>query len=759
MKTFIRIMRDADNLVTITMDSPGKPVNTFSPPMLAELSAAIDEVEQSHPAGLIFASAKKRSFSAGADLFEVRKMNAEQLSEYLARGQALFQRIAQLPFPTVAAINGDCLGGACELALACKWRVAADETSISIGLPEVKLGLIPAWGGTTRLPLLLGLRRALPILLAGKTMPPRKAVKVGLIDEVVRPEALNAAANRLVRSPAKDRRLPTIDRAIAGVAAMRNKILDTARSKTRQQTFGNYPAPMAVLDVVQTAYENGITAGLTAERHAILECTSTDAGRNLLRLFFLRQGAKKEAMALAQSAAQREKGGQVPLLESARVIGGKSRNVPLSPADESRSVPLIADGLPEVKYAAVIGGGTMGAGIAHALARAGIFVRLVEVDAKAMSAALGRIKKMLDDDVASGRLDRLAARQVFNRISPTIDWTGLELADLVVEAVLETLEHKREVFSKLDRLTRPTAVLASNTSSLRIDDIAQATLHPERVVGLHFFNPVPKMPLMEIVRGSHSDAASLAIAVAVAGRIGKTPVLVNDSVGFLVNRILMPYLAEALVMADEGTPITAIDHAMKAWGMPMGPFELLDEIGLDIAAHVLKSLESGSPPPASVVKTFAQATAQRWLGKKTGRGFYHHGEKKPTPNAELLEILTAGHPPVVESCDENIQRRLVLPMVNEAAKLLAEHVTDSTDTIDLATVMGLGLAPFRGGIVQYANSMGTEKIVSQLEDLAVRHGPRFAPAALLKHAAMDDHALRPASLSSLEQNRNVVSAG
>jgi 3-hydroxyacyl-CoA dehydrogenase/enoyl-CoA hydratase/3-hydroxybutyryl-CoA epimerase len=738
MDSFLKISRDADNVVTLTMDSPGKPVNTFSPQMLAELSTAIDELERSHPAGVIFASAKNRSFSAGADLFEVRKMNPEQLGEYLARGQALFERIAQLPFPTVAAINGDCLGGACELALACKIRVAVDDASVSIGLPEVKLGLIPAWGGTTRLPRLLGLRRALPILLAGKTMPPRKAVKVGLIDEVVRPEALIAAANRLVRTPKPDRHLPTLDRLIANLPAMRNKILDTARSKTREQTHGNYPAPMALLDVVQIGYENGIAAGLTAERHAILECTATDAGRNLLRLFFLRQGAKKQALSQLHSSKTMS---SVPI-----IAGGEMSSVPISvkPVD--------------VKYAAVIGGGTMGAGIAHALARAGMFVRLVEVDAKAMSAGLRRIKKMLDDDVAAGRLDRLAARQVLNRVSPTIDWTGLELADLVVEAVLETIANKREVFSKLDRLTRPTAVLASNTSSLRIDDIAQATLHPERVIGLHFFNPVPKMPLVEIVRGSHSDEVSLATAVAVAGRLGKTPVLVNDAPGFLVNRILTPYLAEALMMAGEGTPIPAIDQAMKAWGMPMGPFELLDEIGLDIAAHVLKSLENGAAAPASVQKMFAQATAQRWLGKKTGRGFYHHDEKKPTPNAELLETLTAGHPPVVESSDANIKQRLVLPMVNEAAKVLQEHVTDSADTIDLATVMGLGLAPFRGGIVQHANTVGTEKIVGQLEELVVRHGPRFAPAPLLKHAAMDHHALKGVSLPPVEQNKNVVNA-
>jgi 3-hydroxyacyl-CoA dehydrogenase/enoyl-CoA hydratase/3-hydroxybutyryl-CoA epimerase len=350
---------------------------------------------------------------------------------------------------------------------------------------------------------------------------------------------------------------------------------------------------------------------------------------------------------------------------------------------------------------------------------------------------------MLDDDVAAGRLDKLAARHTFNRVSPTTEWTGLELADLVIEAVLETIEAKREVFSKLDRLCRPTAVLATNTSSLRLADIAQATLHPERVVGLHFFNPVPKMPLVEIVRGPHSDDASLASAVALAGRIGKTPVLVNDAAGFLVNRILVPYLAEALVMAGAGTSIVTIDDAMKRWGMPMGPFELLDEIGLDIAAHVLKTLGGGTPLPPNVVAAIGQAQQHKWLGKKTGRGFYVHPEKrgkKPTLHAELAAMLSPGAAAPMSdqsTLRDAIQWRLVLPMVNEAARVLEEGVTDSTDAIDLAMVMGTGLAPFRGGIVQFANTVGVEEIVLQMDELAAKHGPRFEPGKSLREAARD----------------------
>ncbi|HSV15105.1 MAG TPA: 3-hydroxyacyl-CoA dehydrogenase NAD-binding domain-containing protein, partial [Tepidisphaeraceae bacterium] len=739
MDNAVHISTDADRVMTVTMDLPGKPVNTCSSQMLDELSQAIDKIERERPAGVIFASAKARSFNAGADLFDIRKMSRDQTAEYLKRGQSLFARIASLPVPTIAAINGDTLGGGCELALACTYRVAVDDTSISIGLPEVKLGLIPAWGGTTRLPRLIGLRNALPILLAGKTMPPRKAQRAGLVDEVVRREALLAAAKRIVLSKHAPHRPARLDRAADKLAVARNRMIDTGRRKTMAMTYGNYPAPLSLLDVLRAGYERGLDAGLEAERQAIIDLTATDTGRNLLRVFFLRQGAKKAATGCLT-------GGVAATPASPVAAAGTQA----SQLQEQQSTG------PEVRYAAVIGGGTMGAGIVHALIRAGIPVRLVEVNPQAVSAALGRIKKMLDDDVAMGKLDKLAARHTFNRVSPTTDWTGLELADFVVEAVLETIEAKREVFSKLDRLCRPTAVLATNTSSLRLADIEQATLHPERIVGLHFFNPVPKMPLVEVVRGPHSDDASLATAIALAGRMGKTPVLVNDAPGFLVNRILVPYLAEALLMASEGRSILSIDDAMKRWGMPMGPFELLDEIGLDIAAHVLKSLGGVSPPPAKVVAAIGQAQQRKWLGKKTGRGFYVHRDKrgaKPVLNEELGAMLAptaAGPLSPDESLRESIQWRLVLPMVNEAARAIEEGVTDSTDTIDLAMVMGTGFAPFRGGLMQFANTTGAEEIVRRMDELAGKRGARFEPAKLLREAARERRTIGASPPTAIE---------
>ncbi len=381
----------------------------------------------------------------------------------------------------------------------------------------------------------------------------------------------------------------------------------------------------------------------------------------------------------------------------------------------------------------------MGAGIVYSLARAGIQVRLIEVDPKAVSAGLSRVRKNFEDDVKGGRMTLLEAKHAMNRVVPSTQWTGLKLADIAIEAVVEKMPLKREIFAKLDRLTRPDCVLATNTSSLGVTEMAQATVRPNRVVGLHFFNPVPKMPLVEVVRTSQSDDQSLATAAGLAAKIGKTAVLVKDTPGFLVNRILIPYLAEALLLASEGTSIVTIDEAMKKWGMPMGPFELLDEIGLDVSAHVLNSLADQigrDRVPAS--PAVEKALAQGWLGKKSGRGFYIHGSKKgqkPVVNSELTTLLAEPTSSILDLDHSRIAWRLVLPMVNEAARLLEEGVVENTEAIDLAMVLGTGFAPFRGGLARFADSVGIEAIVAQMRETAARHGSRFTPASLLTELA------------------------
>lgn len=685
---------DQDGVLIVHIDVPDQSVNTFTPQVLNELEELIVPLEQrlTTPQGVIFTSAKPKSFVNGADLFTMYAMDRNEQTTFLKQGQQLFDRIANLPVPTVAAINGPCLGGGLELALACMWRVASDVGSINIGLPESKLGILPAWGGTTRLTRMLGPISALPLLLAGKTMPPRQAVRNGLIDEVVRPEALLAAAHRLLKRKPPARRLSLINRAVIWSDLLTNKVCEKARQQTCEKSYGNYPALDKVIDTVHTACHAGHKAGLHAERESLRQLAPTAACCNLMRLFFLRQDLKK------------------------------------SVRDQVTEPPV------PVKQAAVIGGGTMGAGIVHTLVRSGIPVRLIEVNEAAVSGALSRIRKLLDNDRKSNRLSPLEARAALHRVSPTTDYTGLKLADIVIEAVAEDIHLKREIFAKLDRLTRSDAVLASNTSSLSIAEMAEFTEYRGRIIGLHFFNPVPKMPLVEVVRGPQSADQALATAIELAQRVGKTPILVGDAPGFLVNRVLIPYLAEALVLATEGTPFDQVDEAMKTWGMPMGPFELLDQIGLDVVSSILASFRGKLGAHLVVPDVVERVIENDWLGRKNGRGFYIYGRKgRRSVNRVLAKLIAGDHPPTDTPIDqETVQWRLVLPMVNEAAQLLVSGVVDSADTIDLATVLGLGFAPFRGGLLAFAELAGVDNVVRKMSDLADKHGPRFEPSHALR---------------------------
>ncbi len=691
MDMVIRSVSDADGVLTLWLDAPGKPVNTCSSQMFDELAAILDGIERQPPVGVIITSGKARSFNAGADLPDLRRMTAEAKAAYLAKGQVVFQRLAALRIPTVAAINGDALGGGFELALACKWRLAADPTWISIGLPEVKLGLLPAWGGTTRLPRLLGLGGALPILLAGKTMSPAKALNSGLVDAVAPAVGLLEAAKQMVlEAGVRGEVPPDIHWSTA---------LSAARQETLDRNFGHATAAIKLLDVVATGFEAGIEAGLRAETAGILWLMEGAESQNLLRVFFLRPGEKKRL------AAQLPVAGRV------------------------------------VDRAAVVGGGTMGSGIVHAMLKAGIGTLLVEVDAGAVSAATGRVRAMLDQDVRDGRIDEGGATQAMGRLSTTTEWHGLEAVDLVVEAAFEEIGAKHQVFSRLQKLCKPNAVLATNTSSLRVSDIGRVVADGSRLVGLHFFNPVPKMPLVEVVRTSRSGPEALSTVAALAAKLGKVPVLVGDEPGFVVNRLLIPYLAEALLLAEEGGSVAAVDHAMKSWGMPMGPFELMDEIGLDITLSLFASGAAAGGRGATP-KAMNAAVQKTWLGRKSGRGFYEHSAgggrsgkgRIAQVNEELAGMFAlpgvrggagSGH------AEDAIQWRLILPMINQAAGALRERVVDAADTIDLAMTLGAGTPGFRGGLTHFADATGLPAVVARMKALEASHGRRFAPDALL----------------------------
>jgi 3-hydroxyacyl-CoA dehydrogenase/enoyl-CoA hydratase/carnithine racemase len=646
MPAAVRLETGPDRVLTVWFDLPDKTVNTLTARTWSDLDAVLDEVEAAGAAGVVFASGKPRSFLAGADLYEMEAMDDAQLDAYLATGQRIVDRIAALPMPTVAAINGDALGGGFELALACRSRVAVDEPRIRIGLPETTLGLVPAWGGAIRLPRLIGLAESLKVLIPGRSLSPAESLELGLIDEVVpRDRLLEAARNRLEatrnRAAGPTPARPT-DPSAADESA-RDAVLAKARADVRARSGDNLPAPLLLIDIVAASYREPPAAVAAAERRGLLELRRSPAGRNLRRLFFLRHEAGKTA---------------------AREAGGTAR---------------------AVRSAVVVGGGTMGAGIAHALVRSGLAVQVIEADERSATAATARLAALIGDD----------------SVRATTDWALVSAADLVIEAVIEQLPAKLAVFHRLDDLSGADAILASNTSSLSIQEIAAATRHPGRVVGLHFFNPVPKMPLVEIVRTPQSHPDVLATCVAAVKKAGKTPVLVNDAPGFVVNRVLFPYLREAVILLEEGGSITAIDAAIKAWGMPMGPFALMDEIGLDVTQMILESLRRSLGNRLSSPPILDRLLDLGWLGRKSGRGFYDYPTTgRPVPNPDLPSVISATQ--LMQSRADEVQDRLMRPMAAEARIVLAEKIVESPESLDLATVLGIGFAPFRGGLASFA---------------------------------------------------------
>ncbi|MCS7033598.1 MAG: 3-hydroxyacyl-CoA dehydrogenase NAD-binding domain-containing protein, partial [Phycisphaerae bacterium] len=670
MSTCVRYERDAHGIAMLILDLPGKSVNTLSRQMWADLAAAVEQCHRDRPRGVIVASGKPRTFIAGADLFELRAMTDPELHEYLLTGQRILQQLEQLPMPTVAAINGDALGGGLEVALACRMRVCADEPGVKLGLPEVTLGLVPGWGGTVRLARLLGVRQAVAIASGGKPVPPAEALKLGLVDAVVPREQLLSQARELLGKEMPARA------AVAATKADLDWLAGVEEELSRKNGSLN-PAPARVVRVIRTSAESGTEAGFTAERNGLVELRSTPAGRNLLRLFFLRQNARKEA---------------------ANLVGGTPRTI---------------------SRVGVIGGGVMGGGIVQVLVKSGLTVTCVEAEAVASSVQQRLCAALAKEGLTT---ERLTVSSRLADIAP---------CDLVIEAILEDFEAKRSLFQQLDSVAAPQTILASNTSSLSITRLAAETSDPSRVVGIHFFNPVPKMPLVEIVRQPCSSADSLATAVGLAGALGKIPIVCNDAPGFIVNRILMPYLSESMRLAGEGVAIDAIDSAVRQWGMPMGPFELLDQIGLDVILGIFRALQPHLGDRIAIPAALEAAVATGWLGRKARVGFYRYPDDRGrSPEIHLELVGRFGR--ASQSLDATaIQDRCLLPMANEAARVLQEQVTESTDAIDLACITGLGMAGWRGGICQFVRDTGVSVIVSKLQQLAAAHGDRLSPCEYL----------------------------
>lgn len=658
--------RDADGILWLTLDKPGTSTNVLSQSVLEELDALLRPLESQPPRGLIIRSGKANGFIAGADVREFTGLKSVEQARTLARaGQKVLDRIESLPCPTVAAIHGFALGGGLELALACRYRVAVLDERLALGLPEVQLGIHPGFGGTVRTVRLLGVRPAMQMMLTGRTIRADQALRMGLVDKLVLPELLESEARNTVLHPPPQRTAPLSDR-LLNLAPVRPVLKGAlTRQVAARVRKEHYPAPYALIDLWARHGGKGPKA-YEAEASSVAELFFTDTSRNLVRVFLL----------------------------------------------QDRLKALGAKGAEHVQHVHVVGAGVMGGDIAAWCALRGFTVTLQDRSAELVEPALKRAEELFNRRVR----DPAARNAVRERLTADVEGAGVGRADVVIEAIFENLDAKRSLYGSLEPRMKPQAWLATNTSSLQLEPLAAGLSRPERLVGLHFFNPVAQMPLVEIVHSAQTDSEVVQGATAFARRLDKLPLPCRSAPGFVVNRVLMPYLHEAMFAAQEGIPLAVIDETATRFGMPMGPVELADVVGLDVAAHVGRIIaeELGRAPP-DVSRLDALVAAGK-LGRKSGEGFYVWKDGKPAKPA------AAG-----AKAPEDLADRMILALVNECVACLRERVVDEADLIDAAVIFGTGFAPFRGGPLHYARSRGVKAVVARLEELAARHGPRFRP--------------------------------
>jgi len=688
----------------LVMDDPERKVNVIDVAAIEQLEAAMTELEgRADLAGVVLRSGKRGSFIAGADVNMIAAItDRERVLAIVRRAHAAFGRLAALACPTVAAIDGVCLGGGTELALACDSRIASEEPHTQIGLPEVMLGIFPAFGGTTRLPRLVGLSAALDLILTSRALDGRRAERMGLVARAVPAAWLIEHAHRRIEQlralPRERRRDSFRPRGLMpflldGNPFGRALVLNRARSMTQARTAGNYPAPMAAINVMEHGLGQPLAAGLALEANWIADLVVGPVCKNLIRIFQLSEQAKKS---------------------------------PIS-ADPQVEPPL-------VRVLSLVGAGVMGGGIAELASRAGIEVRMRDVNPDSLTRALQTLRSLIDERSRKRRGSAGERDGQLARVFPALDLTGLRRADFAIEAVVEDLDVKRRVFAELEARMPPDAFLATNTSSLSVDALAHGLERPERFCGLHFFNPVHRMPLVEVVRGERTSDLTLRAAVSLARRLGKTPVVVANAPGFVVNRILMPYLREAIHLLEEGYPLRDIDLAMRRFGMPMGPFEVLDEVGLDVAQKVAGVLSAAFPERMTPTPVLDTLVAAGRLGRKSGFGFYRHRGKKRIPDPQIAAVLGVRRVRTVQSPDV-LTERMVLAMIAESARCLEERVVEEAGMLDLAMIFGAGFPPFRGGPLRHADTIGLQRVESRLIALGAERGERFKPAAMLSRLA------------------------
>lgn len=706
-----------DGVAVITYDVAGEPVNTLKASFADEFERIFAEVEaRPDIKAAILISGKPDSFIAGADIEMLKGVHTAGEAEAMCRtGHRAIARLAGCPKPVVAAVHGAALGGGFEVALACRARVLSDDRKTTLGLPEVQLGLLPGMNGLQRLASIVGLQVALDHGLTGKAMRPAKAKQLGVADDVVPAPILRETAAALALALASGASGPRKGRARSGSDAVTQLALERnplgrallfkkAREEVRRKTGGHYPAPERILDVLRAFADKGFDASREIEARAFGELVVSSTAHRLMEVFFATTALKKD-----------------------------------TGVDDPAVKPR------EVKKIAVLGAGLMGAGIACVTLDAGVPVRMKDRDDASLGRGLRYVADHLDDRVKRKRLTRIERDQELALLTTALDYSGMKTADLVIEAVFEDLALKQSVLREVEAEGKEGLIFASNTSSIPIARIAAASKRPENVVGMHYFSPVPKMPLLEVVRTERTAPEVVATAVAVGKKQGKTVIVVNDGTGFYTSRILAPYMNEASWLLTEGVAIEAIDRALVAWGWPVGPMALLDEVGIDVAAHVgpimLEAFGDRLTPPPTLVKLVEDDRK----GKKNGRGMYLYGEaakrkkgggKRADPSVYAVLGLPApdpeAKPPVAV---EEIQMRCSLQFVNEALRCLGEGILRSPRDGDIGAIFGLGFPPFRGGPFRYVDSIGAAEALRRVEQYQGRFGARWTPAPALVEAA------------------------
>lgn len=687
---------DDQGIATVVFDFSGEKINKFSSEVAAELKDMIAMLKpKTNIKLLVFKSAKKNIFIAGADIKELREIKSEEDAKSKSQmGQSLFQSWRELPFPTAALIDGACLGGGLEFALACTFRIVTDNKKTVLGLPEVNLGILPGWGGTTFLPHMISYAEAVTMMVTGRPCDGKKAKKINLADVYIssefKEEELPKVLNLLLSRKSETIKKRTLrQRMTDDNPLFRKLVLKQAHKSVMEKTKGFYPSPLKIIEVLAEMGKHTLEESLVLERKAFAELSQTVESRNLIQLFFAREGAK---------------------------------NCPVKVEDSK---------LPLLKRSGVMGAGIMGGGIAWLLSGKGLTVRLKDMHDEAFLKGLKSIDKMNQELVKRRKISSGEANVHMNRVSYGKDFKGFSHVDIVVEAIVEDLEIKQTVFAELEQHVPERTILCTNTSSLPIGDIFSRCQRKDRVLGLHFFNPVNKMPLVEIIPADTTEPHVIRAVYDLMVECGKTPVVVKDSPGFLVNRLLLPYMNEALLLVEEGIPVQTIDKVFTDFGMPMGPLTLADEVGLDVCLKVTHILASAFSSRMVVCRLLEKMVGEKkWLGKKNRCGFYQYSEQgKPQGlNADLSSLLEGKSSS--SGGDEYILNRCLSVMINEATRCLEENVVPNSSILDLAMIMGTGFPPFRGGLMRYADTWGLNQILKQLHEFK-RFGERFHPSGFM----------------------------